>query len=84
MGYKSTPLDELFDHAHALEACGCRDCGRSGLQWGKVRKSTRYWVAFVFINKQGHLHRAEHDGATLQEAAAIMLDLEFDQAAQAA
>jgi hypothetical protein len=73
---KQSALDTLFDEAHLLEACGCRDCGRAGLQWGPMHDGG-FWVAFVFIDRKGRIHRAEQDGRTINEAARRLLDQDF-------
>jgi hypothetical protein len=70
-------IDSLFDEAHELEACGCDDCGRAGLQWGPMHDGSGFWVAFVFIDAKGRIHRAEQDGRTINEAARRLLDQDF-------
>jgi hypothetical protein len=77
-------LDELIDAAHQLEACGCRDCGRAGLQWGPTHDGTGYWVSFVFTDGKGGTERVEQCGKTLEAAARLLIDQEFDVEPQAA
>lgn len=66
--------DNLFDELHKHMVCGCPDCGRSTLDYGRVNGG-RWYFAIVFPNGQ---RSDEYNAVTLHDAVRSWLNGEAD------